>query len=108
MQAGLEKAVAGNLCEEIGRAYFGALARYDFEKTTLRLLDRHGLSACVGPELRELPGERQDGTEPGNDVPFHVWSLVWRLGHRNHREHPNHRLAKSNLSNVPRKLLVID
>ncbi|MBB6305147.1 ectoine hydrolase [Rhizobium leucaenae] len=34
MHAGLEKAVAGNLFEDIARAYSGTLARYGFEKTS--------------------------------------------------------------------------
>ncbi|WP_457660558.1 M24 family metallopeptidase [Sinorhizobium medicae] len=87
MQAGLEKAVAGNCREDIAKAFSGALARYGFEKTS-----RSGYPIGIGyppawgRKLRKLPTRRQDGTAARHGVSLHIRVVVRRLGHRDPRK----------------------
>lgn len=76
MQAGLEKAVAGNLCRDIAKAYSGVLAGYGFEKTS-----RAGYPIGMGypPAWGENSASFREGDttelEPG--MTFHFMSGLW-------------------------------
>lgn len=76
VHAGLEKAVAGNLCEDIARAYSGTLARYGFEKTS-----RSGYPIGTGypPAWGEKSASFREGdkTELRPGMTFHFMSGLW-------------------------------
>lgn len=109
MQAGLEKAVAGNCCEDIAKAYSGALARYGFEKTS-----RSGYPIGIGypPAWGENSASFREGdkTELRPGMAFHFMSGLW-YGDWGIEITESFVVTEGDvefLSSVPRKLLVID
>lgn len=109
VHAGLEKAVAGNLCEDIARAYSGTLARYGFEKTS-----RSGYPIGMGypPAWGENSASFREGdkTELRPGMTFHFMSGLW-YGDWGIEITESILVTDGQvefLSNVPRKLLVID
>ncbi|TIS39148.1 Xaa-Pro peptidase family protein [Mesorhizobium sp.] len=109
MQAGLEKAVPGNCCEDIAKAYVGALARYGLVKT-----GRSGYSIGLGypPAWGENSASFRDGdkTELRPGMTFHFMSGLW-YGDWGIEITESILITEGEvefLSSVPRKLLVID
>ncbi|WP_457662591.1 M24 family metallopeptidase [Sinorhizobium medicae] len=109
VQAGLEKAVAGNRCEDIAIAYSGALARYGFEKTS-----RSGYPIGMGypPAWGENSASFRAGdkTELQPGMTFHFMSGLW-YGDWGIEITESILITDGDvefLSNVPRRLLVID
>ncbi|ARQ13295.1 ectoine utilization protein EutD 1 (plasmid) [Rhizobium etli] len=109
MQAGLEKAVAGNACEDIAKAYSGALARYGFEKTS-----RSGYPIGMGypPAWGENSASFREGdkTELRPGMAFHFMSGLW-YGDWGIEITESIVITEGRpefLSNVPRRLLVIE
>ncbi|ARO32649.1 ectoine utilization protein EutD (plasmid) [Rhizobium sp. NXC14] len=109
MSAGLEKAVVGNHCKDIALAYGSALAKYDLKKAS-----RAGYSIGMGypPAWGENSASFRDGdkTELRPGMTFHFMSGLWY-------DDWGIEITESFLitdgeveflSNVPRKLLVIE
>ncbi|AGS24473.1 M24 family metallopeptidase [Rhizobium etli] len=109
MEAGLEKAVAGNRCEDIALAYGTALARYGLVKA-----NRSGYSIGMGypPAWGENSASFRDGdkTELRPGMTFHFMSGLWYddWGIEITESIVITDGAVEFLSNVPRKLFVID
>jgi ectoine hydrolase len=109
MDAGLEVAKAGNLCEDIANAFFGVLKKYGIEKD-----NRTGYP--IGMSYPPDWGERTMSLRPGDktvmeeNMTFHFMTGLWMddwgfeitesiiIG-----EH-----GPECLANVPRKLLIKD
>ncbi|WP_353642586.1 Xaa-Pro peptidase family protein [Mesorhizobium sp. WSM2239] len=109
MQAGLDKAVAGNRCEDIAKAYVSQLARYGLVKT-----GRSGYSMGLGypPAWGENTASFRDGdkTELRPGMTFHFMTGLW-YGDWGIEITESILITEGQvecLSNVPRKLLVID
>ncbi|WP_208245826.1 Xaa-Pro peptidase family protein (plasmid) [Rhizobium sp. T1470] len=109
MATGLEKAIAGNTCEDIASAYTSALARYGFDKTS-----RSGYPIGMGypPAWGENSASFRSGdrTELRPGMTFHFMSGLWYgdWGIEITESILITEGAVEFLSNVPRKLLVID
>lgn len=76
MRAGLEKAVAGNRCEDIANAYAQALARYGFVKTSR---SGYSIGLAYPPDWGEHSASFRDGdkTELQPGMTFHFMSGLW-------------------------------
>lgn len=109
MEAGLEKAVAGNLCEDIAHAFFSVLNKYGIEKD-----NRAGYP--IGLSYPPDWGERTMSLRPGDktvlevNMTFHFMTGLWM-------ENWGFEITESIvigekepecLANVPRKLFVKD
>lgn len=101
--------MAGNLCEDIARAYSGTLARYGFEKTS-----RSGYPIGMGYPTAwgESSASFREGdkTELKPGMTFHFMSGLW-YGDWGIEITESILITDRQaefLSNVPRKLLVID
>lgn len=76
MDAGLEQARAGNLCEDIATAFFGVLKKYGIEKD-----NRTGYS--IGASYPPDWGERTMSLRPGDktvlqeNMTFHFMTGLW-------------------------------
>ena len=109
MEAGLEKAVAGKLCEDIAEAYGTVLARYGFEKTS-----RVGYSIGLAypPDWGEHSASLRAGdkTELRPGMTFHFMTGLW-YGDWGIEITESILITDGKpecLSNVPRRLFVID
>ncbi|MER8646413.1 Xaa-Pro peptidase family protein [Mesorhizobium sp. M1252] len=109
MAAGLEKAVAGNYCEDIAIAYGRALAKYGLTKAS-----RSGYSIGMGypPAWGENSASFRDGdrTELRPGMTFHFMSGLWydNWGIEITESFLITGTAIEFLSSVPRQLIVID
>ncbi|MQW90029.1 M24 family metallopeptidase [Sinorhizobium saheli] len=109
MEAGLEKALAGNCCEDISKAYTAALARGGFEKTS-----RSGYPIGMGypPAWGENSASFRSGdkTELRPGMTFHFMSGLW-YGDWGIEITESILITEGKvefLSKVPRKLFVIE
>ena len=76
MEAGLEAARAGNLCEDIARAFFGVLARHGIEKDN-RTGYPIGLSYPPDWGERTMSLRLGDRTELHPNMTFHFMTGLW-------------------------------
>ena len=105
IEAGLEAARPGNVCEDIHRAPVGHPRTVrSGEGGAVRLLHRAQLSAGLGRAHPEPAPRRPHGAGAEHDHPLHARALVRGLGARDQREHPHHRVRVETLASWPRAL----
>lgn len=109
MDAGLEKAKAGNTCEDIAMAFFGVLRKYGIEKD-----NRTGypIGASYPPDWgeRTMSLRAGDTTVLQENMTFHFMTGLW-MEDWGFEITESIRIGKDGpecLSNVPRKMLVKD
>ena len=109
IEAGLEKAIAGNRCEDIANAFFGVLKKYGIIKN-----NRTGYP--IGVSFPPDWGERTMSLRPGDqtilqeNMTFHFMTGLWMdsWGFEITESIVIGENAPECLANVPRKLLVKD
>jgi ectoine hydrolase len=109
MDAGLEVAKAGNLCEDIAHAFFGVLKKYGIEKD-----NRTGYP--IGMSYPPDWGERTMSLRPGDktvmeeNMTFHFMTGLWMddWGFEITESIIIGKHGAECLANVPRKLLIKD
>ena len=107
MDAGLEKARAGNLCEDIAIAFFDVLETYGIEKDS-RTGYPVGLSYPPDWGERTMSLRRGDKTVLQENMTFHFMTALWQDGWGLELTETIRITegAPENLAHVPRKMLV--
>lgn len=109
MEAGLEKAKAGNLCEDIAHAFFGTLKKHGIEKDSRA---GYAIGASYPPDWGERTMSIRDGdkTVMQENMTFHFMTGLW-MDDWGFEITESIRIGANGpecLANVPRELVVKD
>ncbi|KAA3447260.1 ectoine hydrolase DoeA [Mesorhizobium sp. SARCC-RB16n] len=109
MEAGLEKAVAGNVCEDVARAYYSSIERYGLNKPSRT---GYSIGLAYPPDWGEHSASFRTGdhTELQPGMTFHFMTGLWfeNWGIEITESILITECRPECLSNFPRQLIVID